>query len=158
MPSPTNPPHRPTPSVARLPAVLGMALLAGVCCAPGAAFADLKLCNVTTGRIGVAIGYQDTKGWTTEGWWTIAGQSCETLLKGRLNSRYYYVHAIDYDRGGEWAGTTEMCIKDTSFTIRGKDRCQGSGQKRSGFLEVDTNDARDWTIRLTDPVEEPKPK
>ena len=41
--------------------------LAGIVFAHPAA-ADLKLCNTTSSRIGVAIGYQDTGGWTTEGW------------------------------------------------------------------------------------------
>ncbi|MGE0697645.1 MAG: DUF1036 domain-containing protein [Hyphomicrobiaceae bacterium] len=117
------------------------------------AAADLKLCNTTTGRIGVAIGYQDGTGWATEGWWTIAGETCETLLKGRLSSRFYYVHAIDYDRGGEWAGPTQMCMEDKAFTIRGNADCEKRGHKRGGFMEVDTNDSRDWTIRLGDPPE-----
>ena len=73
------------------------------------AHADLKLCNTTSSRVGVAIGYQDTTGWATEGWWNIAAQTCETLLKGALPSRYFYVHAIDYDRGGEWGGKNDMC-------------------------------------------------
>ena len=50
---------------------------AGLACAFMAATtlsarADLKLCNTTASRIGVAIGYQDATGWTTEGWWNIA--------------------------------------------------------------------------------------
>lgn len=120
--------------------------------------ADLRLCNDTAGRLGVVVGYQDGKGWATEGWWTIPAQSCETLLKGRLASRYYYVHAVDYDRGGEWAGKTQMCTADASFTIQGNADCEGRGHRRAGFLEVDTNEAKDWTIRLADPVETPKAK
>ena len=119
--------------------------------APGAALADLKLCNATASRIGVAIGYQDGKGWATEGWWNISSQTCETLLKGTLSSRFYYVYSIDYDRGGEWAGTQFMCTADKTFTIRGNQDCPKRGHKRTGFFEVDTNDAKDWTIRLTDP-------
>jgi uncharacterized membrane protein len=118
---------------------------------PHEAAADLKLCNSSTSRIGVAIGYQDGDGWTTEGWWNIASQTCETLLKGTLSSRYYYVHAVDYDRGGEWAGTNLMCTSDRSFTIRGNKDCAKRNHSQSGFFEVDTNQARDWTIRLTDP-------
>jgi uncharacterized membrane protein len=117
----------------------------------GPAAADLKLCNTTTSRIGVAIGYRDPSGWTTEGWWTLAAQTCETLYKGPLSSRYWYVHAIDYDRGGEWAGQSFMCTKEKAFTIRGVD-CSG-GAKRTGFFEVDAQGANDWTIRLTDPSE-----
>lgn len=131
------------------------AVLAAVACAlpMHGALADLKLCNATSSRVGVAIGYQDGKGWTTEGWWNINAQTCETLLKGTLSSRYYYVFAVDYDRGGEWAGTNAMCTADKSFTIRGAQDCQRRGYKRNGFFEVDTNEARDWTIRLTEPGE-----
>ena len=92
-------------------------------------------------------------GWTTEGWWTLAAQTCETLFKGALPSRYWYVHAIDYDRGGEWAGQSFMCTTDKAFTIRGVQDCPQRGYKRTGFFEVDTQDANDWTIRLTDPSE-----
>lgn len=118
-----------------------------------AAYADLKLCNATSSRIGVAIGYQDPKGWATEGWWNIASQTCETLLKGKLGSRFYYVHAVDYDRGGEWGGKNVMCTADKAFTIRGVDECPRRGFKGTGFFEVDTQDSKDWTIRLTDPGE-----
>lgn len=117
------------------------------------AVADLKLCNTTTSRIGVAIGYRDSSGWATEGWWTLAAQTCETLYKGPLSSRYWYVHAIDYDRGGEWAGQSFMCTKDKAFTIRGIQDCSQRGAARTGFFEVDVQDAKDWTIRLTDPGE-----
>jgi uncharacterized membrane protein len=115
--------------------------------------ADLKLCNTTSSRIGVAIGYQDPTGWTTEGWWNVAAQTCETLYKGALSSRFYYIHAIDYDRGGEWAGRSVMCTVDKSFTIRGVQDCIRRGYKGTGFFEVDTQEAKDWTIRLTDPSE-----
>ena len=56
-----------------------------------AARADLKMCNASSSRVGVAIGYQDAKGWSTEGWWNVAAQSCETLLKGAEPSRFIYV-------------------------------------------------------------------
>lgn len=134
----------------------GLAALAIVVLVAGAApaLADLKICNATSSRIGVSVGYPDAKGWATEGWWNINAQTCETLLKGTLTSRYYYVHAIDYDRGGEWTGTNFMCTADKAFTIRGEQDCQRRGYKRTGFFVVDTNDAKDWTIRLTEPGEQ----
>lgn len=115
------------------------------------AWADVKLCNVTSSRVGVAIGYQDSEGWMTEGWWNISPQTCETLLKNAVPSRFIYVHAVDYDRGGEWAGANFMCTQDKSFAIRGVQECKKRGNKRSGFFEIDTGESRDWTIRLTDP-------
>jgi uncharacterized membrane protein len=117
------------------------------------AAADLKLCNSTSARVGVAIGYKDDKGWVSEGWWNVASNSCEVLLKGPLVARFYYIHALDYDRGGEWGGKALMCTADKSFTIRGEADCGSRGFKRSSFFEVDTNEEKDWTVRLSDPGE-----
>jgi uncharacterized membrane protein len=66
--------------------------------------ADFRLCNNTSSRVGIAVGYKDSDGWTTEGWWNLQARTCETVLKGNLVARYYYVYASDYDRGGEWMG------------------------------------------------------
>jgi uncharacterized membrane protein len=46
-----------------------------------------------------------------------------------------------------------MCTTDKSFTIRGVQECPQRGYKRTGFFEVDVQEANDWTIRLTDPSE-----
>lgn len=116
------------------------------------AHADFKLCNTTSSRIGVAIGYQDAKGWATEGWWNLAAKSCETLLRGAPPSRYVYVFGVDYDRGGEWSGSSFMCTGDKSFQIRQVEDCEKRGFKRTGFMEVDTGGNRDWTVRFDDPA------
>ena len=136
---------------ARPVATVAKALSVAILTLATPALADLRLCNTTGGRIGVAIGYQDAQGWATEGWWNIAAQTCETLYKGTLSSRFYYVHAVDYDRGGEWAGQSFMCTADKSFTIRGVQDCPKRGHKRTGFFEIDTGESKDWTVRLTDP-------
>jgi uncharacterized membrane protein len=91
---------------------------------PTAAFADFQLCNNTGSRVGIAIGYKDPDGtWVTEGWWNLSARTCETLLKGKLVARYYYLYALDYDRGGEWSGQAQMCTRDKEFTIHGTHDC-----------------------------------
>ncbi len=115
----------------------------------GSALADLELCNNTTSRVGVALGYKDKQGWASEGWWNIVPQDCETLLKGPLIARYYYIYAVDYDKGGAWGGKSMMCIRDKLFTIRGLEQCGQRGYERKGFFEVDTGEEVDWTIHLS---------
>ncbi len=100
----------------QLAGILGALVLLGFAAAP--AKADLKLCNNTTSRVGVAIGYKDREGWATEGWWTFEPGKCLPLLKGDLIAKYYYVYAVDYDKGGSWGGKAMMCIRDKIFTIR----------------------------------------
>ena len=116
--------------------------------------ADFRLCNNTGSRVGVALGYKDAEGWTTEGWWNVSARSCETLLRGALVARYYYIYAVDYDRGGEWSGHAFMCSREKEFTIRGTDNCLARGYDRTGFFEVDTTEQQSWTVQLTDNAEQ----
>ena len=114
----------------------------------GPALADFKMCNNTESRVGVALGYKDQEGWASEGWWTIEPQKCLTLLKGNLIARYYYVFAVDYEKGGSWGGKAMLCTRDKVFTIRGTDNCVERGYQKTGFFEVDTGEETDWTVSL----------
>jgi uncharacterized membrane protein len=146
----------PTKTTRRFGASLIPALFFVVACLwNGSAAADFRLCNNTASRVGISLGYKDAEGWTTEGWWNVSSRSCETLLRGTLVARYYYIYAIDYDRGGEWSGQAFMCSRDKEFTIRGAENCLARGFDRTGFFEVDTGEQRAWTVQLTDSNEQP---
>jgi uncharacterized membrane protein len=142
----------PKTAVSALGAGLLAVLMLGASAGPAAA--DFRLCNNTGSRVGVAVGYKDADGWTTEGWWNLPSRSCETVLKGNLVARYYYVYAIDYDHGGEWMGQAFMCTRDKEFTIRGISDCLARGYDRTGFFEVDTGEQRAWTVQLTESSEQ----
>jgi uncharacterized membrane protein len=130
--------------------LLGAAAVAGA----DPARADLRLCNRTDSRVGVAIGYKDQQTWTTEGWWNIASNTCETILAGPLVSRFYYIYAVDYDHGGEWSGHSVMCTRDREFTIQGIEDCVARGYDRTGFFEIDTGEQKSWTVQLTEPEQQ----
>lgn len=133
---------------------MAAAMLLAAALSPTAALADFRLCNNTGSRVGVALGYKDGEGWITEGWWNVPSRTCETLLRGALVARYYYIYAVDYDRGGEWSGHAFMCSREKEFTIRGTDNCLARGYDRTGFFEVDTSEQRTWTVQLTDTAEQ----
>jgi uncharacterized membrane protein len=139
-------------SAAGLLSVLAFVL---VCLSASPAAADFRLCNNTSSRVGIALGYKDAEGWTTEGWWNVSSRACETLLRGTLVARFYYIYALDYDRGGEWSGQAFMCSRDKEFTIKGTENCLARGFDRTGFFEVDTGEQRAWTVQLTDSNEQP---
>lgn len=109
-----------------------------------------RVCNETSSTIGVALGYDSRQGWISEGWWNLPTDTCETLRSGTLVSRYYYVYAIDYDRGGEWKGRHYMCTHARIFTIRGFEDCAQRGLETTGFFEVDTAGQASWTVQLTE--------
>ncbi|MBN9583189.1 MAG: DUF1036 domain-containing protein [Afipia sp.] len=135
-------------------ALTGLVALVALCSWTAPAAADFRLCNNTSSRVGIALGYKDAEGWVTEGWWNVSAHSCETLLRGTLVARYYYVYAIDYDRGGEWSGQAFMCSRDKEFTIKGTDDCLARGFDRTGYFEVDTGEQRAWTVQLTESNEQ----
>jgi uncharacterized membrane protein len=134
-------------------AILLVGVVAATALTARPAAADFRICNVTKSRIGVALGYKDSEGWATEGWWNLPAGNCETLLRGTLAARFYYIYAIDYDRGGEWSGQAFMCTRDKEFTIRGTGDCLARGFDRTGFFEVDTGEQQTWTVQLTETAE-----
>jgi uncharacterized membrane protein len=147
--------HRASLSSVRVTAGLMPALaLAFLCLWNSSAAADFRLCNNTSSRVGIALGYKDAEGWTTEGWWNVSSRACETLLRGTLVARFYYIYALDYDRGGEWSGQAFMCSRDKEFTIKGTENCLARGFDRTGFFEVDTGEQRAWTVQLTESNEQ----
>ncbi|MEM1287232.1 MAG: DUF1036 domain-containing protein [Pseudomonadota bacterium] len=109
-----------------------------------------RVCNETSSTVGVALGYDGRRGWISEGWWNLPASRCETLRSGELVSRYYYVYAIDYDRGGEWKGRHYMCTHARIFTIRGFEDCAQRDLETTGFFEVDTAGQSSWTVQLTE--------
>ena len=129
----------------------GNAVTAGVSGGTAEGGSGFRLCNKTTSQVGVAIGYKDGTDWTTEGWWNLEANACETLMPGPLVSRFYYVYAVDYDHGGAWGGKATMCTRDKMFTIHGIADCVARGYERSGFFEVDTGEQKSWTVQLTAP-------
>ena len=149
------PPARMTRYRPRTACARGLLVAGAILFTADVAVADFRLCNNTGSRVGVAIGYKDTEHWTTEGWWNVSSRSCETLLRGTLVARYYYIYALDYDRGGEWSGQAFMCSRDKEFTIKGTENCLARGFDRTGFFEVDTGEQRAWTVQLTETNEQP---
>jgi uncharacterized membrane protein len=138
----------------RMRTARGLLVACAVLFTADVAFADFRICNNTGSRVGVAVGYKDTDHWTTEGWWNLSARTCETILRGQLVARYYYVYAVDYDRSGEWAGRAFMCTRDKEFTIRGTEDCLARGYDRTGFFEVDTGEQPSWTVQLTDSADQ----
>jgi uncharacterized membrane protein len=127
-----------------------LALFLAALAVPAVAHADFRLCNRTQSRVGVSVGYKDNDVWTTEGWWNVAANTCETLMRGPLVARFYYIYALDYDQGGEWAGQALMCTREKEFTIKGIEDCLARGFDRTGFFEIDTGEQKNWTVQLTE--------
>ena len=120
--------------------------IAGLASNPAAA--DFRLCNNTSSRVRIAVGYKDQKDWVTTGWWDLGLHNCKILLSGKLSNRYYYVRAVDYDNRDAWIGKVFMCTSAKEFTIHGTEECSSRGYERTGFFEVDTRDRPEWTVQL----------
>lgn len=114
--------------------------------------ADLRVCNTTQGTVSIALGYRSDRGWQSEGWWVTNPDECAVIYAGPLDSRFYYLFAVDDVNGGIWDGRVFMCTRDESFTIFGVEDCLARGYERTGFFEVDTESRTNWTLQLVDAV------
>src|SRR5260370_42350084 len=72
----------------------GALVMAAVALAAQPARADFRLCNNTRNRAGIAVGYKENEGSTTEGWRNISARSGQTVLPGALVARFSYLYAV----------------------------------------------------------------
>ncbi|MDD9910349.1 MAG: DUF1036 domain-containing protein [Ahrensia sp.] len=129
--------------------VAALALVGGVTAASPAQ-ADLQVCNDTKSLVGVSIGYRLDDDWITEGWWRVPATVCTSVIEGKLNARYFYIHAEEADAGGRWRGPVFMCTSNKQFKVQGVQDCFARGYERAGFFEVDTGEQESWQVRLTE--------
>lgn len=136
--------------------IAGGVIVTGLLMATAPARADLRVCNQSSNQVSIALGYRANKGWQTEGWWVAPTQKCALVYQGDLHSRFFYLYVADDIGGGAWDGTNFMCTRDESFSIFGVGDCLARGYERSGFLEIDTQNRADWTLKLIDPTTTPQ--
>jgi len=112
--------------------------------------AALTVCNKAKRPAKVALGRFAGADWKSQGWWTLAPKTCGVLVKGTLDSRYYYLYATD-GGAGTWGGDHGFCIAGVGrFEILGRSGCAARGYDRKGFFEVDTGNLVDATQSLSD--------
>jgi uncharacterized membrane protein len=96
------------------PSLLALAL-------PGAAHADLTLCNNSGEMVRVAVGYSAADGPVSGGWWTFDPNECGRLVSDDqvVDRTTYWVYAEQLDGGGTWEGDMRMCTtrQKSPFTI-----------------------------------------
>ncbi len=112
--------------------------------------ADFTVCNKADVGAKVALGQYNGTSWESKGWWTIPSRKCETLVSGRLNSRFYYLYGTD-GASGTWNGGTYFCTTEApEFRIAGRGNCAARGYDRKGFFAVDTGNSPNWKQSLSD--------
>ncbi len=118
---------------------------------PHPALADLKFCNSTQSRVGVSIGYQDCRRLGDRGVVEHRVAGLRNALE-RCGAEPVYLRPRRGLRS-RWGmgGTNFMCTGRQNVCHPGVQDCPKRGYKRTGFFEVDTGEAQEWTVRLTDP-------
>jgi len=119
--------------------------------------ADLRFCNTTDAKVSVAVGYKGDDGaWTSEGWWGIAPDDCETVVGGDLKRSVYYWRATS--KAYSWSMRRFMfCTSPKAFTIVGDENCAERGYDRNGFNEIKIPEGvKSFKFTLNPPSAAPK--
>jgi uncharacterized membrane protein len=115
--------------------ILAGAITAAVTLSSLPANADFRVCNHTTQTVTVAIGYIDSRGFVSEGWWDVLTCRCELLVPSNKTSDphnvFFYATAPD---GQKWEGDSPFCTSRSAFTHVGKN-CR-SGFNQHHFVHV----------------------
>lgn len=109
--------------------------------------AELLMCNETDAKVSVALGYKADGAWTSEGWWNIPPYDCSVVEGGDLRNRYYYYRVTS--KTYSWPGEGYyFCTSKEVFTIVGDENCEAQGHDRSEFRQIDTGEAKSFTVNL----------
>jgi uncharacterized membrane protein len=127
---------------------LHAATLATAMFAPMAAQAGFNICNQTDEAVSVAIGYIEGEIWYASGWLNLDPRTCGVALTGNLNNQFYYVRA-EGAQGSLWDGDYLFCTSKASFKLASTEGCASASVEREGFFQVDTEEAVDFTLDLT---------
>ncbi len=116
--------------------------LAALCLAalalPRPAAAGLEICNDTAAVQTLALGYKGTAGWTSEGWWTLAADSCAQVVTSPLSQRFYYLR-VETEGWHFHDDKLSFCVSDGgAFTIDGDASCAPRGFRQEDFARIDT--------------------
>jgi uncharacterized membrane protein len=124
------------------------------------AHAEFRVCNQTLNLFNIAVGRELAGAFTIEGWWAVPANSCVTPIKDDLLSarlKYVYVHALSITGEDLLQGEWDMCIKPEKFVYTkrpGEDwSCWVSGYQKAKFAEVNTGNAKSWTVMVQQPAD-----
>lgn len=130
-------------------AVPGVPALAQTAGAEAPIEAGFQVCNNSFDVVNLAVAQPlPAGGFRTRGWWRVAPNQCATPLQEALGNRFIYAFATDIFGKAVLAGTVPMCIDPRRFTIDGAQDCLIRGHIEARFVEIDTRNAKSWTMYL----------
>ena len=147
---PCAPGHLSVPLRGRVQAGVLGAVAVGTLLAATPARADFSVCNDSFDVLNVALARDAGAGFVSQGWWTLSPNHCAVLLHGEIDSRYFYLHAMDVFGRPVLTGEAEFCIAEQRFVVPGAQDCWQRGHMAGGFAEIDTGQARHWIVFLTE--------
>lgn len=114
--------------------------------------ADLHVCNKSSHKAYIAVGYGEGKDvWRSEGWYEIAPGNCSSVYQGDVSGSFFYLYGASGDeRTAIWSGDRSFCVHPTNkFDYRSKaDGCGRGGSEMRSFWEVKTDGAVDYTENI----------
>ncbi len=116
-----------------------VSILASLAClAPGAAHADLRLCNRMSYVVDAALAIEDKGSPTTRGWFRIDPGTCKVAIEGAVTGDQFYIHARVPPVYGEAPfapGQATYCVGTGTFLLTRPKNC-GGGQSPASFTAV----------------------
>ncbi|MBI1328772.1 MAG: DUF1036 domain-containing protein [Alphaproteobacteria bacterium] len=123
---------------------------------PGAAQAQLKLCNQTSYVLYTATGALANTQIVTHGWTRVVPGECRVVANERLSgAMFLHAHSSHAHSGPPrtWGGASQLCTKETDFNLQvaaNFRRCESDDAFLTPFATVDTKGNAAWTTTLTE--------
>lgn len=116
----------------------------------GTARADLVVCSSDDSNQAafVAVAYEQDGVMQSRGWVMIEPGECRPVVRGDLQQREYFIHAIDVRDEPVTGGRFRFCVDSSNFSISGRENCQERGYSEKGFRRIRTEGSPNWRFEI----------
>lgn len=127
----------------------------------GPAAAEFRVCNRTENLVNLALGWPepDQDGGDlkvhVEGWWSVAAESCASLIRRPLDRPLYWLYAVDIYGRPLVEGTVPLCVDRRAFELSARSDCWKQGYEAAGFTAVATAGFDRYILNLEAPAAAP---
>jgi uncharacterized membrane protein len=107
-----------------------------------------SICNDGDGEIWAALGMKAGPDFISRGWWGVAAHACTVAINAALGHDAVYLFASKEGNNHLVTGPMQFCTSNTSFDIKGRDRCVARGLSVLGFAATNAKGAPAFTAHI----------
>jgi uncharacterized membrane protein len=109
-----------------------------------------SICNDSSGEIYAAIGFQEGRDWTSQGWWKVEAGACARVITQALHYDKVYLFVEGAKNPRLVSGPEKFCVADVEYETSQRQNCRSTGKTEEGFAVTITKGLTGYAAHVGD--------